>query len=502
MRFKALSVFFAVLLMIGTAMAVESDVSVDVFPKTVTVAPFEIADYDILVTNNGDQETFTVLVEGLPEEWVHLSHSEITVPAGSEGMVYLFITPQEIEETTYEFAVTVKGQTQDVEYASLNIIPEHELKVNMPNEVDSCLCEQDDFMITVENSGEFSEDISIQFEGDATGIVEAGVTEFKMESHTTVDIPVTIKKACDNEERGYDLQVNVKSKNSYARASEEMVVFKRECYKFELLYDEQITTCAGYEKSAQIRIKNTGLKDDIYQVEIEKFQYSELIDLEPGETKTIEVSILEPEVGTYDIPFKVSSDFVGEEGKITLVSENCYDVDLVLDVGELKVAAGTGKLTKPTVKNLGTRADTFELESDKDWVKIKPTSINLESGESEDIYVYYSPEYGSFGDFNVKIRVFSDRSEDEENVAVNVLQELIDSLVGETTTLTEEPTETTAPKVEVPQIDVNVSEVFDKLTGKVGGVGENRKLILSIAIGALAAIIIIILVYLVVMRGS
>ena len=69
MKFKALSIVFAVLLSFSSAMAFSSDVTVDIIPNDVTVGPFEIADYDILIMNDGDQDTFTISVEGIPEDW-------------------------------------------------------------------------------------------------------------------------------------------------------------------------------------------------------------------------------------------------------------------------------------------------------------------------------------------------------------------------------------------------------------------------------------------------
>jgi uncharacterized membrane protein len=499
MKYRALPVVLAVLVTMGAAMAENYDVSVDVIPKGLTVGPFEIADYDIHIQNMGDTDTYNIVIEGIPKGWYSLSESEVTVPGVTEKVVYLFITPQDAEKRTYDITVTVNGEAFDSEIVTLNVLPEHELVVIAPASIESCLCEEEGFPVVIKNNGKFTEGVSVEFSGSAKDIVGANLKQVSLDPGETMTIPVAVNALCESEAMDYTLDIMAMSASSYAVASASVDISKTECFGFELSYDENVSACAGYETAAKIMIKNTGEKADTYKIDIEKFEYSDVISLEPGDSRTIEVSIMEIDTGTYEIPFTVSSTHFSREGTISLVSENCYEVDLILDLTNFDILAGTGKLTKPTIKNLGTKGDTFELETDKDWVKVKPNSLQLDSGESEDVYVYYSPEYGSFGEFNVKITVFSDRSEDDEEVNVNVLkrgtetttQPIVIPPIGNETT--------TSSSTTLPSFNIDLSGFFSRV---FGGGEETNKLVVSIVIGFLAAIVIIILVYLVVMRGA
>jgi hypothetical protein len=47
--------------------------------------------------------------------------------------------------------------------------------------------------------------------------------------------------------------------------------------------------------------------------------YSDIIELEPGQTQLFEVTFLEEEEGVYEIPFTVSSDTVSKDGLVNFV---------------------------------------------------------------------------------------------------------------------------------------------------------------------------------------
>lgn len=504
MKYKYLPIIFAVLLSFSAAMAQDFQVSIDVNPEDFTVGPFEIADYDIKIHNNGFDDTYEVTVEGLPEDWYSLSEERISIPRGSYDVVYLFITPQEIEERTYDFTVSVKGKSYGEETARLRIVPEHNLDVSMPAIFETCICEDDEIIVEIENNGKFDEEVQVTISGDATELLDFRSETFRLEVDTVAEMPLKIKGLCGSEEKDYELVVDVKSKTSYARSSVSSKILKEECFSFDLIYFDEVDACAGYETKTEIEIQNNGLKDDIYRVEIEKFEYSESISLSPGQSKIIEVSILELEPGTYEIPFTVSSTYMDQSGVIKLMAENCYEVDLIIETDEISVVSGTGELTNQVVKNTGTKPDRFELVTDTDWVRVKPRSFELGSGESESVYVYLSPEYGTVGEFNVKIRVYSEKSEDEENIKVNSLEPGADTTttLRETTTTTMDGETTTRPDIDIPDFDFDIDKILAKLTSFCECKDEkSKKLVLSILIGFLAATVIVILVYLVVMRS-
>lgn len=486
MKFKTLSaVILGILLIIPITFAKDFEVSVDVSPKEMSVGPYGIATFDMNIQNlGGKKDTYGITVEGIPEDWYSLSYESVELDAGSSSTVYLFITPYYVKHESFTGTVSVIGRSNDTDTFTLGIIPDHEIKVSLPRIISSCLCEEDEVTILVENLGEkYSEDIVLTVSGDALEIVELKAKSFTLGPTEKKNIPLKISSACGEEERSYSLEVKAKSESSYAESTFSSVIKKIKCYDFKVSFPPEIRACTGVETSFEIGVENTGIKEDSYEITIEKANFSELIAMKPGDTKVSEVSIKEDEFGVYDFVFIVKSKFAEVEGTIKFVTERCYGVEIELDEKELSIKSGTGKLTKPRITNVGTKKDGFEVSADMGWVSIKPSQLELEPNETKNVFVYYSPEYGLMGVFNVTLKVWSENSRDEKMVKVSIEEtEVV------TTTIVEEETTTTAPAEPIIP------------TGFLPKILKN-KIIMSLVIGFIVALIILGLIYLVVMRG-
>ncbi|HYG59291.1 MAG TPA: 4Fe-4S dicluster domain-containing protein, partial [Symbiobacteriaceae bacterium] len=60
---------------------------------------------------SGSTDTFTLSVVGLPEGWVHLEQSEVTLVPGGKTDVILRVVPTEFRRGLHNFQVDVKGIT-------------------------------------------------------------------------------------------------------------------------------------------------------------------------------------------------------------------------------------------------------------------------------------------------------------------------------------------------------------------------------------------------------
>jgi len=208
-----------------------------------------------------------------------------------------------------------------------------------------------------------------------------------------------------------------------------------------------------------------------------------------------------------------------------------------LDVEELTIQAGTGELTSPSVKNTGARTDTFDISSSAIWVAIRPLNVTLLPNETQEVFVYYSPEFGSTGEFDVELTAESDFAVDREIVTVNVeggvvetttttMEETTTTTIEETTTTMNETTTTVEINVTVPDKNVttttegviepppiNITEpgpiarfwealinLSSDLNERIENLGIN-KLVLSLIVGVGIALLILVVLYFIVMRG-
>jgi hypothetical protein len=312
----------------------------------------------------------------------------------------------------------------------------------------------------------------------------------------TQNVTVTVNPT-DIDEGGYDLEITAKSTTSYTGATGATLINVVECYKVDVTSPKELEACINVPVTFNLTVENVGLKDDIYNVSIDELNYHKITELEPKKVESFEVEYLKDNEGTYELGFVVSSDHTSKEGTINASVLKCYAVGLSVEETELGIDVGKGKLIKATITNDGTKADTFEVTSDVDWVSIKPSSVVLESGGSKDVYVYYSPEFGATGSYETTLTVKSDNSETSQKITVTVGGAAVTT--AETTI--PEGNETTA---ETTQPEGNATSTTPQIpTGEFLKQLEDlfaNKLVRSVLIAIVVVAIILIVIYLVVMR--
>ncbi|MEM5793262.1 MAG: hypothetical protein QXY45_02795 [Candidatus Aenigmatarchaeota archaeon] len=483
-----------------------TSVSIEITPKEISVNPYEIGVYDITLTNFGKNGTYYINIEGIPKDWYSLSHDSIYMTKGEKKTIYLFVTPQLSEKDSYIGNISIDGIKESFR---LNISQDHKIRVLMPTTVVSCICEEQEIGILVENNGKYPENLNLILFGDGLNVIDVDIQGFMLEPKASKIIPVKIKPMCNSEEKYYTLSVKVNSANSYASASTSTNIRKIKCFDFKVEYPREVRSCTGIKRSFNISIHNTGIREDSFEIDIGELGYSDMVKLRPGEIQDFEVTFSKDEEGVYEIPFIIQTKSDKREGLVRFVTEKCYGVDIDLDEDEITIKSGTGKLTKPVVKNIGTRTSAFDIKSSVIWVAIRPERIVLEPNQSENIFVYYSPEYGSSGEYNVRLFVESENSSDYADVKVKVVSEVEAEEtpyipINMTTTTEEIPT---PPEINITKPTGFFSKIWEKfesfssnISKKLDEMGANKVLI-SVIVGVVIALLILGGIYFIVMRG-
>jgi hypothetical protein len=372
--------------------------------------------------------------------------------------------------------------------------------------------------------GNYTEEVYLTASGDAGDFVSFSEVVVHLDPFEEKEVSAIVSPT-DVEYGNYNLMVEAKSTTSYARSSASSVIEVTKCYDVEVTYPEEVKTCGGETKSFEMTIENTGVKDDTYELKVEDLNYSITVSLAPEEFRTIELEFSKGEEGTYEVSFMVKSEFVSKTGVISFVVEKCYGVDLILEEVEVKIESGKGGLVKGIVKNTGTLTDTFNIISNVIWSVVKPDRVTLEAEREENVYAYYSPEYGVLGTQTVELTATSAKSEDTEELTVEVLtKEEVPTTtvteetttVEETTTTTEEET-TTTPEEETTTVEETTTTMEETTTtpeeetttttllpsiptGRIIDIIYENRAIRSLLIAIIVVIIILIIIYLIVMR--
>ena len=212
------------LLMINCIFA--EDVLVSMTPEQ-TVNPYEIAVYDILINNQGEEDQiYKISVEGISEDWYSLSHESVDLKSGEAKTVYLFITPQPSERDLYLGKVLVGNVSSNFK---LNIIKEHKITASIPD-ITSCICEEGQTVLIVNNMGKYSENINLFLLPQGLQVVSSDIQSFTIEPNETKEIPIRIEPLCESKEAIYPIQILLKSENSYASSLVSLNIEKKNCF--------------------------------------------------------------------------------------------------------------------------------------------------------------------------------------------------------------------------------------------------------------------------------
>lgn len=475
-----------VLFFTNISLAKDYESLVEVIPIQLTVEPCGIATYDIKIKNLGEREdTLYALVEGIPDGWYTITHESVTLKPGESKNAYIFITADCYSEMKkYSGKISYLGNSESTGLFYMNVIPTHSLKIETPQLISACLCEESSIFVTIENTGKYEEDVILSISG-----ARLKENEIKLKAGEKRQVEIILDKACEAQLGTYEVELKAESKSSYARTSSKFNIKRDNCYNFETSYVKEFTTCINEPTKFVISVKNTGTRDDTFQVTIDALNFNEIATIKSGETKNFIANFTSNEYGTIDLAFSVKTSSKSLQGIIRFNVEKCYGVDLQPEKNELDIKVGSGKLLKAKLINTGVKQDTFTISSDINWVSIRPLRLTLTGNGSDDIFIYYSPEFGALGKYETKLKAESEKVSDEETIVVNVLKEL----------------EETKEQPLVEPVEINTTTTQEQLTtGKGIAITLQdllkNKTIIAIAAGIVITLIIFGLIYLFVMR--
>ncbi|MBU5689979.1 MAG: hypothetical protein QXM68_02175 [Candidatus Aenigmatarchaeota archaeon] len=431
MKFKFL-IYLLLPLIISSAYAKDYDSTSSIYPREIIVSQCGIATFDITLTNAGEKEdTFYTLVEGIPEGWYDLSHDYIELQPKQAKTVYLFITANCFEQPkNYTGKISFLGNSETFSEFKMNVVSDHSLEL-LSRPKPSCLCEETETTFILRNTGKYDEKVKLYAKG---GYLEQDV--FDVKSGQEIEFKVRLDKACDFDEKDYIIEISAESLSSYAKVKSNFPIQRDKCYDFKIEYNNESSICINEKATFSVTLHNTGTKDDEYILSMDALDILEKINVSANQTKTFNLVFEPDEVGIIDLGFSVKSNTKEEKGTIRFNVEKCYGVDLIANETQINILLGEGKLVKAKLVNTGTRDDTFKIVSDVKWVSLRPEQVLIKGMKTEDIFIYYSPEYNQIGEFQTSIKAYSNNSFDEEKINVKVSSEPVAVQPEDTTQVT------------------------------------------------------------------
>lgn len=251
------------------------------------------------------------------------------------------------------------------------------------------------------------------------------------------------------------------------------------CYKAGVeVFPPEVSACPCSSVPYTVTVQNMGEFPDEYTLVFG--DETEQVSLEPGKTASFiyAVSVSCDSEGLYEVVAAVSSQHTEASGGSVLevlTEEECWAVKLMdRKIITARVEAQKALAVPLQIKNAGTEAGTFGLKilDGPEWSEVSPASLELESGEEGEVYLYLSPPFGSEGNYSVLVGAESPKTEAGTLVTV-----LVGPLDGQEPITIEE----------IPQ----EPEGTDGITGHMISAVPAWK---AIAVGIITLVIVIILI--------
>jgi len=442
---------------------IQSCFGVDAYvtPGTKSLCAGEAADFELVLKNSGNADTYTITAP----EWVDIPVETIELGENEEKKIGFTATPTSIGVSTFDIQID-SSHSSTVTSGIVNTEECRDVTVFLfPDEKLICAGETVDYTISIKNTGKIAETFEIT------------TTEGTPEE-TSVEIPAgqtrMIDFFVDTKGMTGEMMIGVKAKATGNDISDQAssTLILEDCYAAEVdILESSQEICPYFETSYTVYVKNIGKKADNYNLKIDT--HTEIFSLAPGETKNIVVPMFaNVDSGDYEITADLKSPHIDESDSASLIVktiDKCFSSEVVrASSGAIVVQENRGSVVPVKIKNTGDQGNTYEITSDgPDWIYLRPTSLDLEPADGKNVYLYLLPPFGTpAGEYEIVLTAESEQTSSSLTLMVEVIsetEELVSSLPEEPEEIPEEtpeePEETPeeTPDLMLPIIDLETN---------------------------------------------
>lgn len=365
--------------------------------------------FEISVTNKGKgADTFKLSAS---VDWASLPDSIENLEPEETETINLILNPPEGLIGLQTITVTAQSRgaryARDTEDVKLNILNCYDFDASIqPSESDACLGRSVRFYLSIENTG---------METDTYTITAPGWVV--LETPVTLDVGESrmIEVTATPEQLGastFELLVSSVNEETETLSGS---VNTEDCRDVVVIASpSEVTACAGMAAGFDVTVKNRGTVEDTFDLVTALGSLGKTkVDLEPGESETVKLSIdTTGLIGTYMVEIVASSDEISDRSTVTLVIEDCYSAELNITPESHTTCPLTRMDYTVVLKNTGKLNDIY-------MVKFEDVTqeITMGSGESQTFsFPAYAEESGAYV-INVSAR--------SEHVSVEVQSILI-----------------------------------------------------------------------------
>ncbi len=253
-----------------------------------------------------------------------------------------------------------------------------------------------EYQIEIENTGTTEDVYTISSPNDAVTVEPSRIpqnTGQTLAPGESAEIYVFYNPNTDTEAGTYSFTVNAESRASgetYSVQGEADVI---RGHDIDITADSTQTVCRGEQAQYQLVLENKGMQPEEFQLTTDRGDLSQSrVNLAEGETKTVTVTTSSEKVleESFNVVAASTTSYAQDIQTLNLDVETCYTSEVSVTPENQRTAAFTEAEYDVTVRNLGTKADTFTMSASNGQFTSNQLEVDAESTET--VTLSYTPE--------------------------------------------------------------------------------------------------------------
>lgn len=256
------------------------------------------------------------------------------------------------------------------------------------------------YEVEIENIGPVKDFYSLS---SSSSEVRIAPREVELDPGQEETVNVWYNPSQDKEAGTYSFSVAATSRATDKRYSIEGLVDVIRDHEVDVAVDDaERTACLDEKATYEVKVTNNGIQKEEFQLSSDFGKLSRnRVTLEDGETQTIKLtaSANRPLNRDFNVVAASTTSYAQTVSNLNFNSEVCYSSEVSVTPGQQEVAATTPAEYEVTVRNTGTREDTFTLSTTKG--ELVRTELNVDGKSTESTTLIYTPE--KLGEQKMKI---------------------------------------------------------------------------------------------------
>lgn len=266
--------------------------------------------------------------------------------------------------------------------ADLNLFPE-----TSDTRIDSFTS----YELTVENTGPTKDVYTLS--SSNTGEITIAPQKVELEPGNSETVNIWFNPDVDREEGRHSFDLTATSRATGDKYSTTGFVEVIKDHQVNVEVADSKTACLGQKAVYDVEITNTGIQKEGFSVSSDFGKLSQKeVNLEDGEstTVTLELSSDQPVERNFNVVVASKTSYAQDIENVQFNAETCYDSKVSVTPQNQKTAAYTPAEFKVTVRNLGTKADSFTLSASQG--ELSTTEVEVPSDGTSTATLTVTPE--------------------------------------------------------------------------------------------------------------